>query len=61
MFYILFFCISLFSENYILSNLLKNEDILSNISLLSEDKKINLLDNEIDVNLNYSKFTKSTL
>ena len=58
MFYILFFCTFLFSEDFTSSNLLKNEDILSDISLLSEDKVLDLLDNKIEINLNYSKFTK---
>ena len=58
MFYILFFCIFLFYEDFTSSNLLKNEDILSDISLLSEDKVLELLDNEIDISLNYSKITK---
>ena len=58
MFYILFFCTFLFSEDFTSSNLLKNEDILSDISLLSEDKVLDLSDNEIDISLNYSKLTK---
>ena len=61
MFYILFFCIFLFSEDFTSSNLLKNEDILSDISLLSEDKVLELLDNEIDISLNYSKITKEII
>ena len=58
MFYILFFCTFLFSEDHTSSNLIKNEAILSDISLLSEDKVLDLLDNKIDINPNYSKFTK---
>jgi len=58
MFYILFFCTFLFSEDHTSSSLIKNDDVSSDISLLSENKVSDLLDNEIDINPNYLKFTK---